>query len=471
MATTIGRRGSCLAGVLGGMLASGLSCSGAGDDGSVWDSVGATTGTASGGTAEGPTPDSTAATAAGSGDTTAGVDPDSSDDGTKLDVGPPGGGGIGCGCELSYIWVSNSPAGTVSKINTETMEEEGRYLTRPDGNGDPSRTSVNLAGDVAVANRFGGLVKFYAEESDCVEQNGMAGIQTSTGAGDVLAWDMEECRAWYLPFPTTNQRPVAWTGGSVGVEGECNAEDAEVWTVSSTVPGLFPGLGGAGGVTATLVDGDVGAIVDEVDIPSTTFSGGQFGAYGGAVDAAGNLYFVGLGAFAPGVLVRVRKNDLGVDSWPIPQGVSTYGITVDHDGNPWVSSTLGAGAARFRPDTGTWDVVMGFWGGSGLAEGPDERMYVSGGGGVYSVGLDDLAVEHVFVTDETVKGVGFDALSNLWAVTWLDDENPTPEGGVAFKIDPDTGVVIDFYNGLDHPYTYSDMTGKALGTVTCPPAG
>ena len=42
---------------------------------------------------------------------------------------------------------------------------------------------------------------------------------------------------------------------------------------------------------------------------------------------------------------------------------------------------------------------------------------------------------------------------------------------LAFKIDPDSGVVIDFYNGLDHPYTYSDMTGKALGTVTCPPAG
>lgn len=298
----------------------------------------------------------------------------------------------------------------------------------------------------------------------------MPGIQTSTGPGDVLPWDVEECRAWYLPFATTNQRPVAWTGGTVG-ENDCDATNAEVWTVSSTVPSLFPGLGGAGGVTATLVDGDVGAIVEQIDIPSTTFSGAQFGAYGGAVDAAGNLYFVGLGTFSPGVLVRVRKSDLGVDSWPIPQGVSSYGITVDHDGNPWVSSTLGSGAARFDPTTQAWDVIMGFWGGSGLAEGPDDRMYVSGGGGVYSVDLETLAVDHVFMTDETVKGVGFDRNNDLWAVTWLDDENPTPEGGVAFKIDPDTGVVIDFYNGLDHPYTYSDMTGKALGTVTCPPAG
>lgn len=450
-----------------GVMAS--ACSGAGDDGDVWNS----------GTGPQPSTGADAASvddtghgttvAATSTATTSSADGESTDGGTKLDVGPPPGGG-GCGCELSYIWVANSPQGTVSKINTETMVEEGRYITRPDGSGDPSRTSVNLAGDVAVANRFGGLVKFYAETSDCVESNGMPGIQTSTGPNDVLSWDMEECRAWYLPFPTSNQRPVAWTGGTAG-PSDCDASDAQVWTVTSTVAGLFPGLGGPGGVTATLVDGTAGAIVEQVDIPAEVFSGASFGAYGGAVDAAGNLYFVGLGTFAPGVLVRVRKDDLGVDSWPIPQGVSTYGITVDHDGNPWVSSTLGSGAARFHPDTGTWDVIMGFWGGSGLAEGPDDRMYVSGGGGVYAVDLQTLAVDHVFVSTETVKGVGFDAMSNLWAVTWLDDENPTPEGGVAFKIDPITGVVIDFYNGLDHPYTYSDMTGKALGTVTCPPVG
>lgn len=130
MATTIGRRGSCLVGVLGGMLASGLSCNGSGDDGSVWDSVGATTGTTRG-DSDGPSPDSTGATSAGSGGgTTLGVDPDSSDDGTKLDVGPPGGGGIGCGCELSYIWVSNSPAGTVSKTDTgpAQVDDKIRFL-------------------------------------------------------------------------------------------------------------------------------------------------------------------------------------------------------------------------------------------------------------------------------------------------------------------------------------------------------
>ena len=68
--------------------------------------------------------------------------------GMKLDTG----GGSGPLGAVGYIWIANSAEGTVSKIRTETMVEEGRYLTRPDGAGDPSRTSVSLRGNVAVAN-------------------------------------------------------------------------------------------------------------------------------------------------------------------------------------------------------------------------------------------------------------------------------------------------------------------------------
>jgi hypothetical protein len=458
---------------LASLLLLSASCGGAGGDGGVWDSAdsASSSGTANG--TQAPPADGTGASGEAGvtgGGMTDGDSSGGSDDGPKLDVSAPPGKFDGCGCVLDYLWVANSSEGTVSKINTETLVEEGRYQTRPDGSGDPSRTSVNLAGDVAVANRFGGLTKFFAEVSDCQESNGMAGIQTSSGANDVLPWDLEECRAWYVDFPTSNQRPVAWTGGTA-TKGDCNADNAQVWTVTSTVGGIFPGLGGPGGVTASLLNGQTGALVEQVDVAAEVFSGGQFGAYGGAVDGQGNLYFVGLGGFGGSVLARVRKADLGVDTWPIAAGVATYGITVDHDGKPWVSSTFGAGAARFDPDTATWDVIEGFWGGSGLAEGPDNRMFVSGGGGIYAVDLDTLAVDHVFTSNETVKGVGFDGSSYLWAVTYQDLRMPTPEGGVAFKIDPDAGTVIDFYNGLDNPYTYSDMTGAALGTVACPPEG
>ena len=151
--------------------------------------------------------------------------------GVKYDVagdGEDGGDSCDCGVNLdfSYIWISNSGQGTVSKIDTRTLEELGRYYTRPDGNGNPSRTSVSFNGDVAVANRHAGLVKIYARESDCVDSNGTPGIQTSHGASEILAWGFEECVAWYTEFPTTNQRPVAWDQGTLN-PAECRYEDQQ----------------------------------------------------------------------------------------------------------------------------------------------------------------------------------------------------------------------------------------------------
>ena len=57
-----------------------------------------------------------------------------------------GGGGMdddGDGeIDFSYIWIANSVEGTISKIDTQTLVEEGRYIVRPDSNGNPSRTSL-----------------------------------------------------------------------------------------------------------------------------------------------------------------------------------------------------------------------------------------------------------------------------------------------------------------------------------------
>ncbi len=396
--------------------------------------------------------------------TTTGVDDGTSgtvdSGGPIFDVGGTGGGISGCGCELHYIWIANAEQGTVSKVNTRTLQEEGRYYTRPDGAGNPSRTSVNLAGDVAVANRHGGLVKFHADPADCVESNEIPGIQTSQGANDIVPWDLEECRAWYTEFPTTNQRPVAWTPGEV-VPGTCDSEGERVWTVTSAAPGLAPGTGGMGGVIAYLVEGSDGSIVQE--IPIDDFSGFQLGAYGGAVDAAGNLYFTPMGAVSfDKKMARVNIDDFSVDIFPLPANVNPYGITVDHNGKVWVSSTFGSGAARFDPDTEVWDTVGGFISVGGLAEGPDNAVWIATDAGAVSIDIDTLSFGKVFVTQTggTVKGISTDIDGFVWAVN-----------NVAFKVDPATGVAVGTYGGLTSPYTYSDMTGYALGNVTCPPAG
>ena len=390
-----------------------------------------------------------------------------SDSGPLLDVGAPDGGDDACGCEFNYVWIANHEQSTVSKINMDTLEEEARYLTRPDGMGNPSRTSVALDGSVAVANRHGGLVKFFADPADCVERNGVPGIQTSQGKDDVLDWEMEECRAWYADFGSTNQRPVAWTQGQV--TGQCDATGEQVWTVTSEKPGLFPGIGAAGGIIAYLVDGDTGNITQKVTIP--TFPGSSFGAYGGAVNAHGDLFVTTLGPARK--LARVKIDNLAYQVWDVPMGVAPYGITVDHNGRVWLSSTLGSAGARFDPETETWDVIEGFGGGSGLAEGPDNLMWISGGGGVRSFDVETLAPGPVFSSNFTIKGVGFDADGYMWLVNWSDvDEGNQPlTEEVVMKVDLGTLTPVDAYNGLNRPYTYSDFTGNALYTVTCNPNG
>ena len=74
------------------------------------------------------------------------------------------------------------------------------------------------------------------------------------------------------------------------------------------------------------------------------------------------------------------------------------------------------------------------------------------------------------MTDESVKGVSFDADGFLWATTYRDTKNPE-SSAAAFKIDVATMLTDSVFPDLEDPYTYSDMTGNALGTVACAPAG
>ncbi len=449
-----------------GMFACTLAIAACGDDASsVWDQGGDAT--AESGSASASMSASGSASAADSGSVSASGGTGSSSGAATADSGDPifdvavGDTDLSdsCGCGYQYIWIANADEGTVSKVNTRTLEEEGRYITRPDGVGNPSRTSVSLSGDVAIANRHGGLVKFYGDTSKCQESNGMPGIQTSLGANNVLGWDVEECRAWYVPFATTNQRPVAWTAGTLSRD-TCESAGENVWTVMSATPGIAPGIGGAGGVIATLVNGDDGSIVQSV--PVDDFPGIQLGAYGGAVDAQGNLFFTPMGAISfNNQLARVDIDDFTVQLWPIPAGIAPYGITVDHLGDVWVSSTLGATAARFVVATETWEPVMGgVLSLGGIVEGPDNQMWVAVDGGAVSIDMATLTTGVSFVNGQTVKGVAIDVDGYLWAVD-----------NAAHKVDPETGMLVGSYNGLSGPYSYSDMTGHALSNTYCPPAG
>ncbi|MFO0632769.1 MAG: hypothetical protein U0168_07965 [Nannocystaceae bacterium] len=379
-------------------------------------------------------------------------------EGTKFDLGvgpdvgrPACGDGKGGGVEFSYIWVCNSSEGTISKINTQTMEEEGRYYTRADHLGSPSRTSVNLSGDVAVANRLGGITKLYARAEDCVESNGMPGLQTSSGKNDVLAWGADECVAWHTPFAYSTQRPVAWAPGTLD-ESTCTYQNEKLWTA-----------GGQNDVIDSLevvrINGDDGSIDATIPMPDVPI--GYFGAYGGAVNQAGDFWFVIYDTYnvPETYMVRVDAGDLSYELVAVPAEICPYGFTVDADGRPWIGSFCNS-SARYTPGTGTWDLVGAL--GYGIQQDQMGRMWLADYQlpGVREIDAESLALGVAIpLAASSPKGVSIDFEGNVWVVDMFQS---------AFRIDPDT-MTIDEYNQLNGPYTYSDMTGWGLNNVAFPP--
>lgn len=421
------------------------------------DESGVAEGTADGGSGTSGTPPATSAA----------TDPGESGnaDGPIFDVGTiPDGGNQGCGggicgdSEWSYIWIANSSEATISKIDTRTLVEEGRYYTRPDHQGNPSRTSVSVDGRaVAVANRAGGVTKVWALQSDCVDANGNGLIETSTGgAGSMLDFDNEECIAWHTPFPgATTQRPVAWTTGEYNA-ASCQYDNQEVWSSAAFgMPGGTWPCTGADGIYVYRLDGETGVINEEVHMPDVT-CGTTLGPYGGAVDFNNDLWMY---IWSAGTVVHVEYDTLNYET--IPGG--SYGITVDTNGRVWVDS-----GRRYDPLTGVWDDKIGSLpgsGGSGVAQDQMGRIWTATTNGVGWIDMETMMVGDTVVLPEggLYRGVGVDFDGYIWAVLL--------GGTTAHKIDPDT-YAVETFTGLNSPYTYSDMAGGQLTNVNCnPPAG
>jgi hypothetical protein len=404
--------------------------------------------------------------------TTGSASADTAGEAPKFDVPQPDGGGGERGCEcgnqsgFSYIWVANSNQSSVSKINTETLTEEGRYLTRMDSAGNPSRTSVSIDGHaVAVANRNGGVVKVWAREEYCdPNANGQPGVQTSTGPADILAWGQDDCIDWFVPFAYTTQRPVAWHPG-VQNEDTCAYENQQLWTSGCNFangPNVF----------VHLLDGETGVEVDQTEVVGFPCSG--FGAYGGAIDPNGDFWISENASMAH--LARITHDGLVTNVWQAP--ITGYGMTVDSNGYPWIaahySDVSNAAAARFDPMSETWDLAdnhsVKTW--SGMAEDLEGNIWMNyttfdgvAGGGIVPIDRDTLEVgtpvDFPALTQyppDWMNGISVDKNGYIWAVS--------PPQNTAFRYDP-IGGGIDAVGGLVFPYTYSDMTGSGIQGASC----
>ena len=387
--------------------------------------------------------------------------------GLKFDLPTPDGGSdteglCGCGNDLgfSYIWIANTNNSTLTKLNTQTMVEEGRYLTRQDSNGSPSRTSVSISGrGVVVANRNGGVTKVLARHEDCDEnKNGVPGLQTSSGKDDVLAWDQDDCVAWHTPFPYNTQRPVAWMAGAIN-PATCLYENEKVWTGGCQV-------GIDQWVWVNRLNGDTGAIEESIQIVG--FECSSLAPYGGAVDSKGNFWMTNL---VPGQdrLSRVDAETLEVEVLTPP--LTPYGMTVDTLGRPWLASwnkSGNASAARYDPVAATWAFANNHvaYVYSGIQEDAKGRMWMNYWtyddaytGGVMYIDRDTMEVSEPFEVNPCERrGMSIDLDGNVWS---------TAQGcNQAYRFNPDTKVITT-YDQLDGPYTYSDMTGWALQNNTC----
>jgi hypothetical protein len=384
-------------------------------------------------------------------------DGDPTDSGPKFDIIEPDLPGMGCmgngqngELDFSYIWIANSPQGTVSKIDTQSLVELARYQVRPQGGGDPSRTSVNLSGDMVVGSRFGGVTKIYARQADCVDDNGTPGLQTSNGKNNVLAWGEEECVAWYTDYSFLSERAVAWTSGEFN-QGTCKWEDAEVWVGATN---------DAVNLEILRLNGDTGVEQDSVQIPGTAGFMSR-SPYGAAVDPDNNLWAVN--GYCGGTLVFVDHDDLSYDLITPPNEVCAYGITVDSQGFVWVGGYQ-TYSGRYDPQTQTWDLVQAQ--GLGIQEDAEGRLWLGayGQNGVYAIDGDTLQVLSYTAVPTTgqSKGVAVDFFGYIWVVS--------DAGTTAVRLDPDT-LDIQTYAGLDSPYSYSDMTGWGLKNTTGDPQG
>jgi DNA-binding beta-propeller fold protein YncE len=342
------------------------------------------------------------------------------------------------------IWIANSTEGTVSKIDTEEREEVARYDTGPGGPwiDSPSRTTVNFAGDVVVANRgtIGEATKYYGE--DCPDMDGDGRIETSSGPTDVFPWQDDECYAWSTPIGSG----ARGSGFELrtGLDGHI---EEYVWVGSTSL-----------------------GVIKELDSETGELTGRELSGvypYGLAIGPDNRVWtFNGWGGGVSG-LIEVTTTDEGLETTlhPYPAGISQYGITVDSRGRVWVSS-FGT-AARYDPVEDEWEQAVGTGGGGIAVDGNDDAWLGEadaagwGATGPFRIDGETLEVTSLDV-DPEVGGHGWavDFDGFVWCVPW--------SGTNAYVIDPDTLEEVAEVDGLVGAYTYSDMTGFQLANAAKP---
>ncbi len=443
--------------------------------------------------------------------------------------------------ERAFIWIANTTQGTVSKIDTRSFEELGRYAMGPgafinrtargdagfenensnvngcsvfpfgfDNGGqdqptrapldtceDPSRTSVNGAGDVFVGLRnAGAIVKVSAAGENCPDTNDDGTVTTSEGDWNVLEFGSDDCVQWRTPLfkgpgDTVRARHVRAVA----------AQDLVPLDAIEARPFVWVGDDDAGG-TVWKVDGRTGEVLLTLREPPGA-------PYGMALDGQGTLWLAGrrnrgLGSIDTRQCVSDGQcPDDARANIPLPS--SPYGITVDFKGRVWI----GADRYLIRYDPRTENPRVARIRENQVRECTNLGSINAGGGCSDTVAAStDISDWRWVVIDRdgrwgNFRGVTADAVGGVFAATEgaealvVDGDNPRNHAlrddtnlngnswGMATDLDGKVWVVgkeraqpVVFEPAaagtiagassinLTGPYTYSDMTGSQLRFAT-----
>ncbi len=444
--------------------------------------------------------------------------------------------------EINYAWIANWKMGTVSKYDTKNLlpdggiHEVGRYISvfPLDGLGrrnnsssasvyDPSRTAIDINGDMWVANfashanQYFSVTKIAGSLFNCVDRNGNGKIDTSfDDPADVANYGVITPNEY--PNPSDPNNPLlydecvlftqelgninpngAFGEGSVSIAGAPEGGPGDVW-VGTWIDRRMWRLDPFTGVPKSIPPGpNVGSLPD---------GGGQYigvpliEPYGSAVDGRNRLWVVQRTQNTVAVIDANTQTLLaGAISPPsgIPRG--GYGIAVDRQGGVWVPNWgSGPTATRYTPPPdggvlgGTWDTFsfgsLTSPSGTKIGQGrgvtiEDDRTADGGTGFVWFSGDRNNLGSAALVWAADLNDGGVRPFPNAGTPTSLVDAtsvfSKTSIGigldqnknlwvnnstGNVMRIDRQTGGVTTSANQAGALYTYSDFTGYQLRHIT-----
>ena len=369
-----------------------------------------------------------------------------------------------------FMYVAHTDAGILLKIDTSTGRQVARYHTQlnsdctvpgctasPNSTWMPSRTAVDLNGDVWVANRAfsyqGTITKIANNPGDCIDRNGNNQIDTSSDADNDGAVELipteflgqaDECIIKSIPVSEPYQYLRA-----LAIEG-----DGDLWVGTYQHP-----------PRAYEVDGTTGAIKRVINLSSSAY---------GFVVRGNYLYHASLGQPVERIDISPGANLAGPPGRVVLPSIPNYGIAVDGDGIAWFGDYNG-GVRRCDFDAATC-VALGGDAHYGVGVDGDGDVWAAA---PYSNRIQKYSPSGVLLgmtlTGNNIQpyGIAIGHDGNPWTAGFYGvgkvSKGPAHGApGAPASTNYSTAFIPGQAPGVNSPfnYTYSDFTGFQARNVT-----